>query len=156
MLAHKVDDIHPTSYSNLLLIAWKLERWVETRDPLLPKTSMTGGSNVSQPQAMGNLFSSRKLKGNHTFTAQSAIVGSIGTEEDSSVKVEGEEEAESSGREDQEMLNEIGGTDQPISYIIHFTNTVELYQKKNWNCFGCGSLYHLVKDCPKDLSRVTG
>ena len=46
------------------------------------------GLNVIQPQTSGNLFPSRKLKGNHTFTAQSAIVESIGAEEDSSVKPE--------------------------------------------------------------------
>ena len=38
MLAHKVDGKHPASYPNLLLAAWKLERWAEVRDPLLPKT----------------------------------------------------------------------------------------------------------------------
>ena len=69
MLAHKVDGKHPASYSDLLLAAWKLERQAEARDPLLPKTTTTGGSNVTQPQTSGNLFPSRKLKGNHTFTA---------------------------------------------------------------------------------------
>ena len=32
-------------------------------------------------------------------------------------------------------------------------NTIELYQKKNCNCFGCGSPDHLVKDCTKDLGK---
>ena len=59
------------------------ERWAEARDPLLPKTTTTGGSNVTQPPASGNLFLSRKLKGNHTFTARSAIVESIRIEGDS-------------------------------------------------------------------------
>ena len=45
MLAHKVDGEHPTSYSNLLLAVWKLERQAEARDPLLLKTTLTGGSN---------------------------------------------------------------------------------------------------------------
>ena len=81
-------------------------------------------------------------------------MGSIGTEGDSSVKLEGEEEAESSEGEDQETPNEIHGADQPISYIICFANAVKLYQKKNWNCFACGSPDHLMKDCPKDLSKV--
>ena len=91
MLAHKVDGKHPASYSDLLLVAQKLEIWAEARDHLLPKTTTTGGSNVMQPQALGNLFPSRKLKGNHTFTAWSATVGSIRTEWDSNVKLEGEE-----------------------------------------------------------------
>ena len=69
MLAHKVDGKHPTSYSDLLLVAWKLERWAEARDTLLPKTKITGGSNVTKSQALGNLFPSRKLKGNCTFMA---------------------------------------------------------------------------------------
>ena len=51
--------------------------------------------------------------------AQSAIVESVGTEGDAHVKPEGEGEAESL-MGDQETLGEIGGVDQPISYIIHF------------------------------------
>ena len=69
MLAHKVDGKHLASYSDLLLAAWKLERWAEARDPLLLKTTTTGGSNVTWPQTLGNLFLSRKLKGNCTFMA---------------------------------------------------------------------------------------
>ena len=42
----------------------------KARDPLLLKTITIGGSNVTQPQASGNLFPCRKLKGNHTFMAQ--------------------------------------------------------------------------------------
>ena len=135
MLAHKVDGKHPASYSNFLLAAWKLERWAEAIDPLLLNTTTTGGSNVTCPQIPGNLLPSKKLKGNHTFMAQSAKVESIGTEENLSVKPEGEEEAESSDREDPETLSGIGGTDQLVCYIVHFASAVELYQKKNQNCF---------------------
>ena len=63
--------------------------------------------------------------------AQSAIVESIGTEGDSSVKPEVKEEAESLEEEDPETLSGIGGADQPVGYIIHFANTVKVYQKKN-------------------------
>ena len=87
---------------------------------------------------------SRKLKGNHTFTAQSAIVESIGTEEDLSVKPEGEEEAESSD-EDLETLSGIGGAYQPVGYIVCFANVVKLHQRKNGNCFRCGSSDHLMR-----------
>ena len=97
MLTHKVDGKHPISYSNLLLAAQKLERWAEARDLLLPKTTMTGGSYVTWPQASGNLFPSMKWKGNCTFMAQYAIVKSIGTEGDSTAGLEGKEEVESSG-----------------------------------------------------------
>ena len=107
MLTHKVDGKHPASYSDMLFAAWKLERWAEARDPKLPKTTMTGGLNVTWPQTWGNLFPSRKLKGTCTFTAQSTIVESIGAEEDLSVKPEGEEEAESSD-DNPETLNGIG------------------------------------------------
>ena len=65
--------------------------------------------------------------------AQSAMVESIGAEEDLSVKPEGEEEAESLDEEDPETSSGIGEADQPVSYIIHFANVVELYQKKNQN-----------------------
>ena len=69
----------------------------------------------------------RSQRSNCTFTAQSTIVESVGTEENSSVKPEGEEEAESSDGEDPETSSEIGGADQMASYIIHFANVVELY-----------------------------
>ena len=59
------------------------------------------------------------------------MVESTEAEEDSSIKPEREEEAESSEEENPETLSGIGGADQPISYIIHFANAVELYQKKN-------------------------
>ena len=41
ILAHKVNGENPVIYSKLLLTAQKLERWVEVRDPLLPKTPTT-------------------------------------------------------------------------------------------------------------------
>ena len=139
MLAHKVDAKHPASYSNLLLAVWKLEWQPETRDPLLLKTTMIGGLNVTQPQASGNLFPSRKLKGNCTFMAPSTIVESIGTEGDSTAGKGGEEEVESTGGE-LETPGEIGGTEQPLSYIIWFANAVKLYQKKNQNWLGAAVL----------------
>ena len=54
---------------------------------------------------------------------------SIGTEGYSSVKPEGEEEAESSEGEDSEISSWVDGTDQLISYIIHFANAVNLFQR---------------------------
>ena len=69
MLAHKVDGKHPTSYSELLLVVQKLERWAEARDLLLPKPTTVGGANVTWPQALGNLFPSRKLKVSHSCMA---------------------------------------------------------------------------------------
>ena len=114
---------------------------------------MTGGSNVTQPQALGNLFPSRKLKGNCTIVAQSIIVESIGIKGDMTVGPEGAGEVESS-EEDLQNPSEIGGADQPLSYVIQFANAVKLYQKKNQNCFMCDSPDHMVKDCPKDLSNV--
>ena len=98
MLAHNVDDKHPASYSNLLLAAQKLERQAEARDPLLSKPTMTGGTNVTWPHLSGNLFPSRKLKGNHTFTAQSTIMESVGTEGDLTEGPEGRRDWISRGR----------------------------------------------------------
>ena len=69
MMAHKVNGENPVTYSKLLLAAQKLEVWLEARDPLLLKTLTTGSSNVTCSHSQGNLFPSRKLKGNHTFTA---------------------------------------------------------------------------------------
>ena len=74
MLAHKVDGENPVTYSELLLAAWKQERWAEVRDPLFPKTTTAGSSNVTHSRSQGNLFPSRKLKGNCTFTASSTTV----------------------------------------------------------------------------------
>ena len=35
-----------------------------------------------------------------------------------------------------------------------FANAIQLYQKKNCSCFGCGSPDHLVKDCPKEMGKT--
>ena len=80
MLAHKVDGENPVTYSKLILAAWKLERWAEARDPLLPKTTTNRGSNLTHFYSQGNFFPSRKLKGIHTFTAQSAALEDHETE----------------------------------------------------------------------------
>ena len=53
------------------------------------------------------------------------------------------------------MSDRVEEADQSIEYIAHFAKAVELYQKKNKNCFGCGSPNHFVCDCPKDVSRPT-
>ena len=96
-VAHKVDGEHPTRYCGLLLAAWKLERQAEARDPLLLKTTPTGGSDVTHSQTSENLFPSQKLKGSCTFTSQSAMVESNGVAEGSCMEAEG---AESSDGED--------------------------------------------------------
>ena len=49
----------------------------------------------------------------------------------------------------------VGEGDQSVGYIVCVANIVKLYQKKNQNCFGCGSPDHLVKECLKDLSNTT-
>ena len=52
------------------------------------------------------------------------------------------------------MLGEVGDIDPLLGYIPWFATVVELYQKKNCNCFRCGSPDHLVKDCPKELGKL--
>ena len=155
MFAYKVDGEHPTGYSDLLLAALKLERWAEARDPLLPKVTTTGELNLTYSQTKGNFFPSQKLKGSHTFTAWSTTVENNKAEEDSGMKPKGEEEAESSAREDPETSGGVGGADYSVGYIVHFASMVELYQRKTWNCFRCGSPDHLMKDCLKDLNKTT-
>ena len=70
--------------------------------------------------------------------------------EDSGTK----EEVEFSDWEDPETSGGVKGADQSLQYIVHLANMVKLYQKKKWNCFGCGSPDHLLKDCLKDLSKT--
>ena len=70
------------------------------------------------------------------------------------MKPEGEEEAESSAGEDAETSSGVGRGDQSVGYIVYFANAVKLYQKKNQNCFRCGSPDHLMRDCLKDLSKT--
>ena len=100
------------------------------------------------------MFPFWKLKGNHTFNAQSATVENNEAEEDSGAEPEGEEGTESSAGKDPETSSGVGGTDQSFGYIVHFANVVRLYQKKNQNCFGCSSPDHLVRDYLKDLSKT--
>ena len=71
------------------------------------------------------------------------------------MKPEEEREAKSSAGEDTETSSRVGGADKSVGYIVHFANAVKLYQKKNQNCFRFGSLYHLMKDCLRDLGKTT-
>ena len=52
------------------------------------------------------------------------------------------------------MTGKVDNVDLSLGYIIQFANAVELYQKKNQNCFGCSSPYHLVKDFLKELGKT--
>ena len=126
MLTHKINGENPVTYSKLLLAAQKLERQTEARDPLLPKTTMAGSVNITCSHSQGNLFSSRKLKGNCTFTAQSTAVEDHETELDSGPKPSEEKEAESSAEEDAGMTGEVGDVDPSLGYIVQFANVVEL------------------------------
>ena len=143
MLAHKVDGEHP---------ARKLERWAEARDPTPPKTAATNGSTLMHSQIPDPWC---KLKGNCTFAAQVATIGNEMAEENPGVEPEGEEEMGPSADEEVEALGRVKEADQSVKYIAHFTTAVELYQRKNKNCFGCGSPDHFVWGCPKDVSRPT-
>ena len=76
-----------------------------------------------------NLFPSWKVRDNQTFTAQLATMEGNKAGEDSDAKPEWEEKFEFSA-EDSETSSGLCGADQPISFIVHFANAVELYQKK--------------------------
>ena len=125
---------------------------MEARDPLLLKSTTTGGSNITHSHSQGTLFPCRKLKGSHTFTAHSAVVEDCETEEDPAQTQQGER-AESSA-EDTGLSGKVGSADQSLGYIMWLANAIELYQKKNCNCFGCGSPDHPVKDYTKDLGKT--
>ena len=75
-------------------------------------------------------------------------------EEDSSPKPDEEKEAESPAEEDAGTTGEIGDVNLLLGYIAWFTNAVQLYHKRNCNCFRCCSPNHLVKDCPKELGKA--
>ena len=124
MLAHKVDGENTVTYSKLLLAPQKLERLAEARDPLLPKTTTTGGSNITLSHSQGNLFPSRKLEGSHTFTAWSTVVEDCDTEEDSGPKPDRKKEAKSSAEEARGMSGKVGSADQSLGYIVWFANAV--------------------------------
>ena len=51
--------------------------------------------------------------------------------EDSCMKAEEEEEAESSAGENPETSSGVEEVDQSVGYIVHFANVVKLYQSKN-------------------------
>ena len=148
-----MDGEHPASNSDLLLAVQKLERCAEARYPLPPKMAATTGSNMTNSQMPENLFPSCKLKDNCTFTTQAMTIGNDEAKEDPGEKPEGEGETESSADEDVEVSGRIGEMDQSIEYIVCFMKVIKLYQKKNRNCFRCGSPGNLVWDCPKDTSR---
>ena len=76
-------------------------------------------------------------------------------EEDSGPKSDGEKEAKSFAEEDAGTTGEVGNVDSLLGYIMQYANAVELYQKKNRNCFGCGSRDYLVKDCQNEMGKTT-
>ena len=153
MLAHKVDGKNPSGYSNLFLVAWKLDRRAEAREPLPPKTAVTSWSNVTHSWTPGYIFPSSKLKGNATFTTQAVTIGNDEGGADSGAKEGGEGEMEPSADGEVKASGRVRGTDQTMEYTVHFTTAVKLYQKKNRSCFGYGSPNHLMQDCPKDISK---
>ena len=63
---------------------------------------------------------------------------------DPDVEQEGEEETKPSADEEVKALGKVKEADQSIEYIACFAKVVELYQKKNKNCSGCGSLNHIA------------
>ena len=90
MLAPEVNSENPVTYSELLLTDQKLEIWVEAKDPLLLKTPTARSLNATCSHSQWNLFPTRNLKGNCSFTAQSAVVEDHKDEEDTGPKPDGE------------------------------------------------------------------
>ena len=125
-----------------------------SQQPPALKTTTAGSSNIVCSHSQGNLFPSRKFKGSCTFTVQSTVVEDHEAEEDSGPRPDREREVGSSAGEDAGMLGKVGYIDPSLGYIMQFANVVDLYKKKNCNCFRCGSPDHLVKDCPKELGKT--
>ena len=57
---------------------------------------------------------------------------------------EEEEEMEPPADEEVGASGKVKEADQSVEYITYLMNAVELYQKKNKNCFGCGSPDYFV------------
>ena len=72
------------------------------------------------------------------------VVGNDEAGKDPDANPDGEGETGSSAGKEVEASSRAGETDQSIEYIVHFTKAIELYQKKNRNCFGCSSPDHLI------------
>ena len=53
------------------------------------------------------------------------------------------------------MTGKVGNADPSLGYIMWFANVVELYQKRNCNCFACSSPDHLMKDCLEKMGKTT-
>ena len=130
MMAHRADGENPVTYSKLILAAQKLERQAEGRDPLLLKTTTARSLSITISHSQGNLFPSRKLKSNCTFTAQSTVVEDHETEEDSGPKPNEEKEAKYPAEGDVGMTGKVSDVNPLLGYITWFDNVVELYQKK--------------------------
>ena len=77
----------------------------------------------------------------------------VNVKQDSSEMGEGEGKMEPSTDKEARALGRVGGTDQPMEYIISFAKVVKLYQQKNRSCFRFRSPDHLMWDCPKDISK---
>ena len=52
------------------------------------------------------------------------------------------------------MTGKVSDADPSLGFIMKFVNVVELYQKKNCNCFRCGSPDHLMKDCAREMGKT--
>ena len=100
MLAHAVDGEYPSSYSDLLLATWKLERWAEAREPLLPKKLQL----MDQLQCILRFQVINFPHASWRATALSTIkvsIGNVMAEEDPHEEPEGEEETKPSSDEEE-------------------------------------------------------
>ena len=125
MLAHKVNgkkSCHLFQIAPFCLKAGKLGR---SKRSSAPENHYCWEFKCKSFHLQGNLFSSRKLKDSHTFTAQSVVVKDHETEEDSDPKPDGGKEAESSTEKDVGTAGKIGNVDPLLSCIMQFTHVVE-------------------------------
>ena len=52
------------------------------------------------------------------------------------------------------MTGKIGDPAPSLGFITWFANAIELYQKRNHNCFRCCSPDNLEKDCLKEMGKT--
>ena len=155
MLANKVDSENFAWYSNLCLAAWKLERWLEARDPLLLKNHPNQGIKHNSFSDISELVTLLEVEGQSYLHHLISYGGKLWNCRRVRHKGRGGRRCWDFRWRGPRNLKWDWWSRSAIGYIIHFVNVVEVYLRKNQNWFACSSPDHLVKYCWKDLRKTT-
>ena len=147
---------HPAGYSDLFLCSPEIGKVGRSQRSPTPEDHPNWGIKHNLFSDIRELVSIPEVEGEGQLYLHHPVSygESNRAAEDSGMKTEEEGEAESSDGENPENWSGVSGVDQPVGYIVCFANVVKPYQRKNWNCFGCCSPDHLLKDCVKDLRKA--